>query len=149
LAREPQAEWRTEREVGRVLRGSDQATRGRGQPRKGSHRPDGLLLLGSSCIAVELEHTDKGDLRYADICRWFAMTIRVDSVRWYADNPKIMSRIRRVSVEHGFAQDIDFSIEPFPQGVALRDWVKPSAPDLHLAARRVDDSRVPPPRAAL
>jgi hypothetical protein len=76
------------------------------------------------------------------------LTIRVDSVRWYADNPKIMARIRRVSMEHGFAQDIDFSIEPFPPGVALRDWVKPTTLDRHRAARRVDDPPVPPPCAA-
>jgi hypothetical protein len=121
---DPQADWRTEREVGRVLRGDDRLTRSRGGPNPYGHRPDGLLLTDGKRIAIELEHSDKGDLRYANICRWFARTVSVDLVRWFVDDDRIIARIRRVNAQHGFAQDVDFTYEPFPPGVVMRSWVR-------------------------
>jgi hypothetical protein len=124
LAHDPQAEWRTEREVGRVLRGNAPLTRSRGLPNPYGHRPDGLLLTDGKKIAIELEHSDKGDLRYAHICRWFALTVSVDGVRWYVDDDRIVARLRRVTAQHGFAADVDFTYEAFPPGVAIRSWVR-------------------------
>ena len=72
-----------------------------------------------------VEHTDKGDLRYAEICRWFALSVRVDGIRWYVDDPKIIARIRRVNEQHGYAQDVDVTYAPFPPGVVVRRWVRP------------------------
>jgi hypothetical protein len=125
LTHEPGAEWRTEREVGRTLRGGRQPTRIGGVPVRPTHKPDGLLLMGGKRLAIELEHTDKGDLRYASICRWFALTVGVDGVRWYVDDPRIIARLRRVHQQHGFDEDVDFTCEPFPPGVAVRPWVRP------------------------
>jgi hypothetical protein len=124
LAQDPEADWRTEREVGRVLRGGDRLTRGRGLPKGFGHRPDGLLIADGKRLAIELEHRDKGDLRYARICRWFALNVRIDGVRWYVDDDKIIARLRRVNAQHGFAQDVDFTYAPFPPGVAVRPWAR-------------------------
>jgi len=124
LEHEPHADFRTEREVGRVLRGGSPRTRSWG-PRTYSHKPDGLLLTDGKWLAIELEHTDKGDLRYAEICRWFALSVRVDGIRWYVDDPKIIARIRRVNEQHGYAQDVDVTYAPFPPGVVVRRWVRP------------------------
>jgi hypothetical protein len=124
LGHEPEAEWHTEREVGRILRGSDPLTRRRGFPRGFGHRPDGLLVADGTRLAIELEHRDKGDLRYARIFRWFALTVRVDGVRWYVDDDRIIARLRRVSAQHGFAADVDFTYSPFPPGVVIRPWVR-------------------------
>ncbi|MGI9147413.1 MAG: hypothetical protein ACR2IK_12795 [Chloroflexota bacterium] len=121
LQQEPQSDFRTEREVGRLLRGGSPAVRSSG-PTTYGHKPDGLLLSRGKWLAIELEHTDKGDLRYAEICRWFALSIRVGGVRWYVDNPKTMARIRRVNEQHGYAQDVDVTYAPFPAGVAVRRW---------------------------
>src|SRR5207253_7572999 len=87
--------------------------------------PIWLLLTDGKRLAIELEHTDKGDLRYAEICRWFALSVRVDGIRWYVDDPKIMARIRRVNEQHGYAQDVDVTYAPFPPGVVVRRWVRP------------------------
>jgi hypothetical protein len=125
LAHEPGTEWRTEREVVRILRGGRPPTRIGGLPARPTHKPDGLLLTGGKRLAIELEHTDKGDLRYAYICRWFALTVGVDGVRWYVDEPRIIARLRRVHQQHGFDEDVDFTCEPFPPGVAVRPWVRP------------------------
>jgi hypothetical protein len=124
LAHEPDADFRTEREVGRVLRGDSPPARHWG-PKTYGHKPDGLLLTDGKRLAIELEHTDKGDLRYAEICRWFALSVRVDGIRWYVDDPKTLARIRRVNEQHGFAQDIDVTYAPFPPGVVVRRWVRP------------------------
>jgi hypothetical protein len=125
LAHDSGADWRTEREVGRTLRSGRPPTRLGGLPAPPTHKPDGLLLTGGKRLAIELEHTDKGDLRYAYICRWFALTVGVDGVRWYVDDPKIIARLRRVHQQHGFDEDVDFVCEPFPPGVAVRPWVRP------------------------
>ncbi len=124
LAHEPDSEFRTEREVGRLLRGDRAPSRTWG-PRTYGHKPDGLLLRLGKRLAIELEHTDKGDLRYADICRWFALSVGVDAIRWYVDNPKTAARIRRVNEQHGYANDVDVSYAPFPPGVVVRGWVRP------------------------
>jgi hypothetical protein len=124
LEHEPHADFRTEREVARLLRAGSAAPRTWGLSTY-AHKPDGLLLADGKRVAVELEHTDKGDLRYAEICRWFALSTRVDAIRWYVDNPKTMDRIRRVNEQHGFAQDVDVTYSPFPPGVAVRRWVRP------------------------
>jgi hypothetical protein len=122
LRQDPAADWRTEREVGRVLRSNGRLTRSRGAPNRYGHRPDGLLLTDRKRIAIELEHSDKGDLRYANICRWFALTVSIDCVRWFVDDDRTIARIRRVNAQHGFAQDVDFTYEPFPPGVVIRSW---------------------------
>ena len=124
LEHEPQTDFRTEREVARLLRGGSPPTRTWGLATY-AHKPDGLLLVDGKRIAIELEHTDKGDLRYAEICRWFALSTRVDAIRWYVDNPKTMDRIQRVNVEHGFAQDVEVTYAPFPPTVIVRRWVRP------------------------
>jgi hypothetical protein len=125
LAQHPDADWRTEREVGRVLRDGPRLMRSRGLRTGPGHRPDGLLLLDGKRLAIELEHTDKGDTRYAHICRWFALNLRVDGVRWYVDDPKIIARLKRANEQHGFGPDIDTRIESFPPGVFVRSWVRP------------------------
>jgi hypothetical protein len=125
LEHTPSAEWRTEREAGRVIRQGRMPSRIGGLPASPTHRPDGLLLTDGKCLAIELEHSDKGDLRYAYICRWFALTVTVDGVRWYVDDPKIIARLRRVHQQHGFDEDVDFSCEPFPPGVVVRSWRRP------------------------
>ena len=117
---DPAADWRSEREVGRVLRGRRPLTLIGGLPRNPSHTPDGLLLTNGKRVAIELEHSDKGDVRYAYICRWCALTIGIDAVRWYVDDPRIIARLRRVHQQHGFDEDMDFTCAPFPPGVALR-----------------------------
>lgn len=121
VAHEPLAEWRTEREASSFLRGSVRSSRELGFviPGRG-HKPDGLLLLDGKCLAVELEHSDKGDQRYASICRWFATNLRIDGVRWYVDDDRIIARLRRVSAQHGFSDDVDFTYAPFPPGVVMR-----------------------------
>jgi hypothetical protein len=128
LAQEPQADWKTEREIGRVLRAIGPAMRGRGLSKERRHTPDGLLLTDGKRLAIELEHSDKGEQRYIGICRWFALELRLDGVRWYVDNPKIIARIQKANHEHGFDRDIDVTIEPFPAGVVVRSQVRPWAP---------------------
>ena len=88
-----------------------------GDPNPTATSPTACCSTDGKCLAIELEHTDKGDLRYAEICRWFALTVRVDGIRWYVDDPKTMARIRRVNEQHGFAQDVDVTYAPFPPGV--------------------------------
>jgi hypothetical protein len=124
LSHEPRATFHTEREVGRVLRGGTRPAPGWG-PRTYAHKPDGLLVTDGQRLAIELEHTDKGDLRYAEVCRWFALSVRVDGIRWYVDNPTTMARIRRVNEQHGYAQDVEATYLPFPPGVMVRRWVRP------------------------
>jgi len=125
LAHEPQAEFRTEREVARVLRTGSPSELGWGL-KVYRHKPDGLVMTDSKRLAIELEHSDKGDLRYAEICRWFALAVRVDGIRWYVDDPKTMDRIRRVNTQHGYAEDVEVTYAPFPPGVVVRRWVQPS-----------------------
>jgi hypothetical protein len=128
LRQHPQADWKTEREVGRALRRIGPAMRGRGLPKERRHTPDGLLLDDGKRLAVELEHSDKGEQRYVGICRWFALELRLDGVHWYVDNPKIIARISKANRQHGFDRDIDVKIEPFPPGVVVRNQARPWAP---------------------
>jgi hypothetical protein len=128
LEHEPDADWKAEREVGRVLRAIGPAMRARGLPKERRHTPDGLLLTGGKRLAIELEHTDKGEQRYVGICRWFARELRLDGVRWYVDHPKIIARILKVNRQHGFDRDIDVTVEPFPPGVVVRNQARQWAP---------------------
>jgi hypothetical protein len=125
LERDPDAEWKAEREVGRVLRAIGPAMRSRGLPKERRHTPDGLLLTGGKRLAIELEHSDKGEQRYIGICRWFAREVRLDGVRWYVDNPKIIARILKVNRQHGFDRDVDVTVEAFPPGVVVRSQARP------------------------
>jgi len=124
LEHEPHADFRTEREVARVLRGGRAPTPNWG-PKTYGHKPDGLVLADGKRLAIELEHSEKSEQRYAEICRWFALTVRVDGIRWYVDDPKTMERIRRVNEQHGYAQDVDVTYAPFPPGVVVRRWAPP------------------------
>jgi len=121
LDKHPEADWKTEREVGRVLRAIGPAMRGRGWPKETRHTPDGLLLGGGKRVAIELEHSDKGNQRYVRICRWFAGELRLDGIHWYVDSPRISARIARANHDHGYDRDIDVKIEPFPPGVVVRN----------------------------
>lgn len=126
LAQCPNARWIAESEVGRLLRTPGTARRLMTGPTVvgANHRPDGVLVVDGQRIAIELEHSDKGDQRYATIFRWFALNDRVDAVRWYVDDQRIIDRLRRVGSEYGFAEDVEFSYSAFPPGVAMRGWVK-------------------------
>ena len=84
------------------------------------HRPDGLLLDGTYRIGIELEHSDKFEDRYTRISAWFVREWRVDRVRWYVDNPRIIQRLRQINSQHGFDHDMTIEIESFPPGVRLR-----------------------------
>jgi hypothetical protein len=118
LASNPGLEWRTEREVRPFL---DQiAPPPRRLPGERPHRPDGVLLAGGDRIAIELEHSDKYEQRYMRISRWFVGEWRLDRVRWYVDNPRIMARLRQVNSQHGFDRDMQIEVEPFPRGVVFR-----------------------------
>jgi hypothetical protein len=118
LAHDPTVRWVTESELRLFL---DQIApsprRLRGDTR---HRPDGLLLSNTKRIGIELEHSDKYQKRYRDISDWFVREWRVDSVRWYVDNPRIRERLRLVNSQHGFDRDMQVEIEEFPPGVRLR-----------------------------
>jgi hypothetical protein len=118
LSHNPDLEWATERELRRVLEAV-------GPPRPhlpgdNRHRPDGLLLGRGQRVAIELEHSDKYEQRYTRISRWFATEYRLDRVRWYVDQPRILRRLRKINEQHGFARDIPLEIEPFPPGVVIR-----------------------------
>jgi hypothetical protein len=128
LRQDPRADWKTEREVGRVLRAIGPAMRARGLPKERRHTPDGLLLSDGKRLAIELEHSDKGEQRYVGICRWFAREVRLHGVHWYVDNPKIIARIAKANRQHGYDRDIDVKIEPFPPGVFVRNQARQWAP---------------------
>jgi hypothetical protein len=128
LDHEPDADWKTEREVGRVLRQIGPIMRSRGLPKERRHTPDGLLLTRGKRLAIELEHSDKGEQRYIGICRWFARELRLDGVHWYVDNPKIIARIAKANRQQGYDRDIDVKIEPFPPGVVVRSQVRAWVP---------------------
>ena len=118
LTHNPDLEWRTERELRRVL---DAIAPARQHiPGDNRHRPDGLLLGRGERVAIELEHSDKFEERYTHISRWFATEYRLDRVRWYVDQPRIVRRLRQINDQHGFARDIALEIEPFPPGVVIR-----------------------------
>lgn len=125
LAQFPSAQWIAESQVSRFLRTPGTARRLMTGPAVvgSNHRPDGVLVLDAKRIAVELEHSDKGDQKYATIFHWFALNDRVDAVRWYVDDQRIIDRLRRVGTDYGFAEDVDFSYAPFPPGVVMRVWV--------------------------
>lgn len=118
LARDPTLGWRTERELRQVLDAiAPPPVHFPGDER---HRPDGLLLRGRERIGVELELSDKAELRYHRISRWFAREYRLDGVRWYVDHPRLVERLRQVNETSGFARDIGVEVEPLPPGVTVR-----------------------------
>jgi hypothetical protein len=118
LAHNPDREWRTERELRRVLDAI--APPPPYLPGDNRHRPDGLLLDHGERVAVELEHSDKFEQRYTRISRWFAREYRLDRVRWYVDQPRIVRRLQEINHYFGFTRDIPIEIEPFPPGVVIR-----------------------------
>jgi hypothetical protein len=118
LAHNPGLEWRTERELRRVLDAI--ALPPAYLPGDNRHRPDGLLFEHGDRVAVELEHSDKFEQRYTHISRWFAREYRLDRVRWYVDRPRIVRRLQAINHDFGFARDIPIEIEPFPPGVVIR-----------------------------
>lgn len=118
VANDAAVQWRTEREVRHFL---DQiAPPPQRLPGERPHRPDGLLVSRDRRVAIELEHSDKYEQRYIRISNWFVREWRLDSVRWYVDNPRIVTRLRQVNAEHGFDRDMQIEVEPFPPGVAIR-----------------------------
>jgi hypothetical protein len=124
LEQDPDADWRTERQLSHVLggRAANRLARARGEP---GHKPDGLLLAGGQRIAIELEHTEKPVDRYVTACRWYACATRIDAMRWYVDQEKIAERIREVIVDNGLENDTHVTIQLFPPGVVVRPWVLP------------------------
>ncbi len=118
LAQDASHRWLTEDELGAFL---DQVaappSRLRGDTR---HRPDGLLVTSDSCIAIELEHSDKYNARYTRISAWFVREWRVDRVRWYIDKPRILQRLRDVNERHGFDRDMRIELQEFPPTVRVR-----------------------------
>lgn len=118
LAHDPGLEWRTERELRQVLDAI--APPPLYSPGDVRHRPDGLVLCRNERIGVELEHSAKAEQRYYRISRWFAREYRLDRVRWYVDQPRLVERLREINETSGFARDIGLEIEPFPPGVAVR-----------------------------
>jgi hypothetical protein len=118
IASDPDLQWLTEREVQAFL--DRVAPPPRHLPGERTHRPDGLLVSHGERIGVELEHSDKYEQRYIRISRWFVRESRLDRVRWYVDNPRIVARLAQVNSEHGFDRDMQIEIEPFPPGVAMR-----------------------------
>jgi hypothetical protein len=128
LAKHPGASWLTEREAARALRGGS-ASYWSGRRAGGvEHRPDGLLVLGCHNRAVELEHSAKSVERYGQICRWYACALRVDSMYWYVDDAAIERRLRKALDDNFLTNDVNFRIEPFPPGVALRRIARPGVP---------------------
>ena len=118
LAQGPQLEFVTEAEVHDYLdRIAPAPARLPGDTR---HRPDGLLISGGERVAIELEHSDKTYARYTSISGWFVKEWRVDRVRWFVDNPKVLDRLAHVNSVHGFDRDMKIDIESFPPGVRLR-----------------------------
>jgi len=110
--------WFTEDEVrGYLDQLAPSPRRLRGDTR---HRPDGLLVAGDGRIAIELEHSDKYQARYARISAWFVREWRIDRVRWYVDNPRILQRLREVNQRHGFDRDMHIELHEFPPTVRLR-----------------------------
>ena len=118
LQHDPNLEWRTEREVRRFL--EQVAPTPRRHFGERAHRPDGVLLADGHRIGIELEHSDKYEQRYIRISSWFVREWRLDRVRWYVDNPRIVDRLRQVNAQHGFDRDMLIEIEPFPQQVVFR-----------------------------
>ena len=118
LAQDAQQRWFTEDEVrGYLDQIAPSPHRLRGDIR---HRPDGLLVSGDVRIAIELEHSDKYQARYARISGWFVREWRVDRVRWYVDTPRILQRLREVNERHGFDRDMRIELEEFPPTVRIR-----------------------------
>jgi hypothetical protein len=119
VRRDPTQTWFTEREVRRYLE-----TIGPPPPLLGTrarpHRPDGLVVVGGKRIGIELEHSEKYEQRYRQICRWFVCEWRLDGVRWYVDSQRLLERLRELMSQTGFDRDIVLEIEPFPEGVTMR-----------------------------
>jgi hypothetical protein len=118
IGQDPQHRWFTEDEVRGYL---DQIAPSPHQLRGDTrHRPDGLLVAGDARIAIELEHSDKYQTRYARISAWFVREWRVDRVRWYVDSHRILQRLREVNERHGFDRDMHIELEEFPPTVRIR-----------------------------
>jgi hypothetical protein len=118
IALDSRYRWFAEHEVrGFLDRIAPPPRRLRGDTR---HRPDGLLVTDQARIAIELEHSDKYQTRYARISAWFVREWRVDRVRWYIDKPQILRRLREVNERHGFDRDMRIELEEFPPSVRIR-----------------------------
>jgi hypothetical protein len=118
IAQNPGDRWIAEYEIRGFLDGvAPSPRRLRGDTR---HRPDGLLVTGDRRIAIELERTDKRQTRYTQISGWFVREWRVDCVRWYVEQPRILQRLREVNARHGFDRDMAIELQPFPAAVRIR-----------------------------
>jgi hypothetical protein len=118
ISQDPSSCWFAEDEVrGYLDQIAPTPRRPRGDTR---HRPDGLLVANGGRIAIELEHSDKYQTRYARISAWFVREWRIDRVRWYVDNPRTLERLRDVNQRHGFDRDMKIELEPLPPSVRVR-----------------------------
>lgn len=118
VAHQPELRWLTEDEVrGFLDQIAPSPARMRGDTR---HRPDGLVVENNRRIAIELEHSEKYGDRYMHISAWFVKEWRIDAVRWYVDQPRILQRLREVNQAHGFDHDIGIELLEFPPGVRIR-----------------------------
>jgi hypothetical protein len=118
VAQDTTHRWITEDELGAFL--NQIAPPPRRLPGDTRHRPDGLLVNNDTRVAIELEHSDKYNTRYARISGWFVREWRIDRVRWYIDNPRILQRLREVNERHGFDRDMRIELEEFPPAVRIR-----------------------------
>jgi hypothetical protein len=119
VAQEPALRWVAEDELRGFL---DQIAPSPRRLRSDTrHRPDGLIVIGDDRIAIELEHTAKYRGRYEQISAWFVREWRVDRVRWYIDDPRILRRLHEVNAQHGFDHDMRIELQEFPPGVHVRE----------------------------
>jgi hypothetical protein len=126
VAHEPALRWLAEDEVRGFL---DQVAPSPRRLRNDTrHRPDGLIVTPEGRIAIELEHTPKYRDRYVQISAWFVREWRVDRVRWYIDQPRVLKRLREVNEQHGFDHDMRIELVEFPVGVRVRQRPGPFEP---------------------
>ena len=119
---QPHASWRTEREI----MGDRARAARRGDPPRGSHRPDGLLIVDGRRIAIELELSIKTELdAYHRICLWYAEQVDVDGLRWYVNRGRTREWICEEIDRHGLDADLGIEIHPIPSSVLLRQWALP------------------------
>lgn len=121
LARDPGAQWITERELRRdamvVAR-----ERGTGRLLDGvAHVPDGVLLPADGTRqAIEVERTGKGSARYRRVLGWYAGSMDFDRVRWLVTDEGVRSRLAALVRAERLDDLVD--VEPLPPN--LQDMTK-------------------------